>query len=68
MKKILFSLLVSVAFIGCEEKEPTCVVCLQDGVEVFSACIEDYPLYGNVYEIREAIDPLYENEECEYYN
>lgn len=64
MKKILFALFVIVA-VGCEEKEPTCVTCYTDGVEVFSACIEDYPT-SDVYQIRESIDPLFVNEECHY--
>ena len=68
MKNILFGLLVSVAVIGCEEKEPTCMVCFTDGYEVVDICLEDYPNYESIYDLREVIDPIFVNEECEYYN
>jgi hypothetical protein len=65
MKKILF--ILGIAFIGCEEKEPTCMVCFVDGVEVYSACVEDFPQAEDIYHIHEAIDPLLDNEECSFY-
>lgn len=65
MKKIL--LILSVAFIGCSEPEPTCMVCFVDGVEVVNVCVEDFPSAESIQEVRNALDPMLENEECEFY-
>jgi len=65
MKKLI--LILCVGLFGCSKPEPTCVTCYVNGVEAFDACVEDYPYY-DVYQIREAIDPLFTDEECHYYN
>jgi hypothetical protein len=65
MKKTL--LFICVAALGCDKPKPTCVTCFVNGIVVFEACIEDYPASDNIYQVREAIDPLILNEEC-YYN
>lgn len=66
MKKLIF--VICVVFVGCSEKEPTCVTCFQDGVEVYSACLSDYPSYANIEDIRNSIDPIFVGEECHYHN
>ena len=43
------------------------MVCFVDGVEVYSACVEDFPQAEDIYHIHEAIDPLLDNEECSFY-
>jgi hypothetical protein len=65
MKKIL--LILCVAFFGCAKEEPTCMVCFVDGAFSLDVCVEDFPSANSIQEVREAIDPLLENEECTYY-
>ena len=65
MKKLI--LLFGIAFIGCEEKEPTCMTCFVNGNEVYSVCVEDFPQAESIYEIHDAIAPLFVDEECSFY-
>ena len=67
MKKVL--LICCIAFVGCKKDAPKCVTCFDNGIEVFSACLEDYPDYDDIHQLRDVVDSLLgDSEECAYHN